>query len=196
MAERDPADGVVFFATAVEFRSWLADNHAVVTEQWVGFWKKATGVPSITWPESVDQALCFGWIDGLRKSIDEDRYKIRFTPRRPGSYWSQVNLRRAAELIELGSMQPAGLAAYEARDADRDDRYSFERENPALSEELEREFRAHPEAWSFFESQPPGYRRVATHWVISAKREETRARRLRTLIEDSAAGLRIKELRR
>lgn len=196
MSDHDVADGAVFFASADDFRSWLAENHDVVGELWVGYWKKSSGVASLTWPESVDQALCYGWIDGVRKSVDGDRYKIRFTPRRPRSIWSAVNLKRVPELIEAGLMEAPGMAVYEASDPERTNRYSFERENAKLTEEQEAAFRANPDAWAFFQSQPPGYRKLVTHWVTSAKRESTRARRLARLMEDSAAGLRIKELRR
>jgi len=185
-----------FFPTAAVFRHWLAEHHDSERELWVGFYKKGTGRPSITWPESVDEALCFGWIDGLRKSIDGEAYMIRFTPRRIGSIWSRVNLERVAVLIQEGRMTPGGIAAYEARDPEKTDRYSFEQDTLRLSREQEREFRRHPEAWAFWKAQPPGYRKQATGWVVGAKREETRARRLETLIEDSANGLRIKELRR
>lgn len=196
MSDHDVADGAVFFASADDFRSWLAENHDVVGELWVGYWKKSTGVPSLTWPESVDEALCYGWIDGVRKSVDGDRYKIRFTPRRPRSIWSAVNLKRVPELIEAGLMEAPGMAVYEARDPERTNQYSFERENAKLTEEQEAAFRANPDAWAFFQSQPPGYRKLVTHWVTSAKRESTRARRLARLMEDSANGLRIKEMRR
>jgi len=162
----------------------------------VGFRKKATGKPSITWPESVDEALCYGWIDGIRKSIDDEAYMIRFTPRRTGSIWSRVNLERVAALIAEGRMAAAGLAAYEARDPKKSGIYSFERAEARLSREQEREFKRNEEAWRFWRAQPPGYRKQATWWVVSAKREETRARRLARLIDDSANGLRIKELRR
>jgi uncharacterized protein YdeI (YjbR/CyaY-like superfamily) len=185
-----------FFPTPADFRGWLAEHHDSEGELWVGFYKKTTGKPSITWPESVDEALCFGWIDGLRRSIDGEAYMIRFTPRRTGSTWSRVNLERVGLLIEEGRMTPSGMAAYEARDPEKTGRYSFEQDDIRLSREQEREFRRHAEAWRFWKAQPPGYRKQATGWVVSAKREETRARRLATLIEDSANGLRIKELRR
>ncbi len=191
-------DGVrpTFFATPADFRRWLADHHAERDELWVGYYKKATGRPSITWPESVDEALCFGWIDGLRKSVDGESYMIRFTPRRSGSVWSRVNLERVTALTEAGRMMPAGLAVYEKRDPDKSGLYSFEREGARLTKTQEKEFRSRPGAWAFWEAQPPGYRKQATWWVVSAKREETRARRLATLIADSEKGLRIKQLRR
>lgn len=187
----------VFFASGEEFRAWLANHHATANELWVGFHKKHTGRPSLSWPESVDAALAFGWIDGIRKSIDGDAYVIRFTPRKRGSIWSNVNIRKAEALIRDGLMHPAGLRAFEARDANKSGIYSFEqRQNPRLTAAELKELRSNAAAWKFFQAQPPGYRRLTTHWVISAKRPETRARRLRTLIEDSAAGQRIRELRR
>ncbi|HUP47846.1 MAG TPA: YdeI/OmpD-associated family protein [Thermoanaerobaculia bacterium] len=188
---------VTFFETPADFRRWLRKHHRSRSELWVGFHKKGSGRPSITWPGAVDEALCFGWIDGVRKTIDGESYAIRFTPRRGGSTWSSVNTRRARELIRDGRMQPAGLRAFEARDAKKSSLYSFEQRTEArLGEELEARFRADAAAWSFFQAQPPGYRRTVTWWVMSAKREETRARRLQTLIEDSAAGRRIGLLRR
>jgi uncharacterized protein YdeI (YjbR/CyaY-like superfamily) len=189
-------DSPIFFSAAAHFRTWLAEHHDSKDELWVGFYKKATGKPSITWPESVDEALCFGWIDGIRKSVDDQAYAIRFTPRRPGSHWSKVNLERVSVLIEQGRMAPAGTRAYEARDPERSARYSYERERARFTREQERELRSNADAWAFWKAQPPGYRKLTTHWVVSAKREETRARRLARLIEDSANGLRIKELRR
>lgn len=176
-----------YFATPVDFRVWLAANHATAGELWVGFYKKGSGRPSITWPESVDEALCYGWIDGLRKRLDDKRYVIRFTPRRRGSIWSEVNQRRVAELSAAGRMQPAGLAAYEARDDDKSRLYSYEARHQPLDPAYETEFRADVAAWAYWEAQPPHYRRGATHWVMSAKREETRRRRLAALIADSAA---------
>jgi uncharacterized protein YdeI (YjbR/CyaY-like superfamily) len=186
----------VHFATADEFGAWLAENHDRVDVLWVGFWKMATGRPSITWPGSVEQALCWGWIDGLRRSIDDERYAIRFTPRRADSTWSAKNLETYAELEAGGRIQPPGRAAFERRDPEKTDEYSFEQQNAELSDEFRRRFQADESAWSFFQSQPPGYRKTATWWVMSAKREATRQRRLATLIEDSAAGLRIGPLRR
>lgn len=187
---------VLFFPTPEDFGNWLAEHHDERDELWVGYYKKATGKPSMTWPESVDEALCHGWIDGVRKSIDRQAYKIRFTPRRPGSHWSLVNLGRVAVLIAEGRMTPHGLAVYEARVPENSGRYSFERERAELSAEQVADFRAEPRAWDFWNAQPPGYRKQATWWVVSAKREETRERRLATLIADSANGLRIKQLRR
>jgi uncharacterized protein YdeI (YjbR/CyaY-like superfamily) len=185
-----------FFPTPNDFRRWLEEHHDSEDELWVGFHKKATGRPTITWPESVDEALCFGWIDGLRKSVDDDAYMIRFTPRRPSSTWSLVNLERVTALLEEGRMAEAGIAAYEARDPEKAGIYAFESDDARLSRQQEREFRRHAEAWAFWKAQPPGYRRQTTRWVVSAKREATRARRLATLIDDSANRRRIKQLRR
>jgi uncharacterized protein YdeI (YjbR/CyaY-like superfamily) len=185
-----------FFATPAEFRRWLARHHASEAELWVGFHKKGSGTPSITWPESVDEALCVGWIDGIRKSIDAGRYMIRFTPRRRGSIWSVVNTARARALIEEGRMRPAGLAAFEARTAGRTGVYAFEREKAAtLDADMEATFRRDRVAWRNFNAMPPGYRRTALHWVTSAKRSETRAKRLATLIADARAGQRLAQLR-
>ena len=181
-----------FFATPAEFRAWLERHHADENEVVVGFYKKATGRPTMSWTDAVREALCFGWIDGIRRSIDAESYSNRFTPRKPSSNWSAVNVRHAEELIRAGRMTPAGLAAFEARASARTGVYSYEQRNEArLDEAQERQFRADEQAWEFFQSQPPGYRQTAIFWVVSAKREETRARRLATLIEDSARGRRI-----
>ena len=179
----------IFFATADDFRAWLEEHHASERELLVGFHKTGSGRPSMTWPESVDQALCFGWIDGVRRRIDDASYSIRFTPRKPRSTWSAVNVKRAAELIELGLMHPAGLAAFERRGDDRTAIYAYEQRKAAeLEPAMEEQFRADEGAWAWFQAQAPSYRRAATHWVTSAKKPETRARRLRQLIADSKAG--------
>jgi uncharacterized protein YdeI (YjbR/CyaY-like superfamily) len=186
-----------FFAEPADFRAWLEKNHDRASELWVGFHKKGSGRPSITWPESVDEALCFGWIDGVRKSLGPDSYMIRFTPRKARSTWSAVNIKRAQELAAEGRMRPAGLKAFEARTDDRSAIYAYEQRHAAkLDPEQEREFRANAKAWEYFQSRPPSYRRTATWWVVSAKREETRRKRLRTLIEDSAQGRTIRQLTR
>ena len=182
---------VLFFETPSEFRAWLEVNHETATELWVGFHKKATGRPSMTWPEAVDQALCFGWIDGIRKSVDEHSYTNRFTPRKPTSNWSKVNVEKVAKLTEQGLMTPAGLRAFALRDEARSGIYSFEERPTELPPEYAERFQQHAPAWAFFQAQPPGYRRTAMHWVLSAKREETRLKRLETLIEDSANARRI-----
>lgn len=181
-----------FFATPAQLRAWLQKHHRTATELWVGFYKKGSGHPSITWPESVDEALCFGWIDGVRKRLVDDRYVIRFTPRRKGSTWSTVNTRRMQALLHEGRVRPAGLAAFEARSETRSGVYSFEqREAPAFDAALEQRFKANEPAWAFFQAQPPGYRRMATHYVMSARREETRLRRLHIVVAHSAAGRRL-----
>jgi len=181
-----------YFATAAAFRRWLEENHATAAELLVGFRKVDSGKPSMTWKESVDEALCFGWIDGIRRRIDHESYSIRFTPRRPRSIWSAINTRRVAELDAEGRMAPAGLAAFRARDPARTELYSYEARNPALAPELEAELRASPAAWRYFQDEAPWYRRTASHWVMSAKKEETRRSRMATLIADCAAGRRIK----
>ena len=180
-----------FFKSPEELRRWLLANHDSADELLVGLYKKSSGKPSITWPQLVDQLLCFGWIDGVRKSLDENRYTIRVTPRRKGSVWSAVNLRRVPELVELGWMQPSGLSAYEARDEEKTRPYSYERDQAALDAELEAAFRANVRAWIVFAAQPPGYRKIAAFYVMSAKREETRRRRLENLIRESESGRRI-----
>jgi uncharacterized protein YdeI (YjbR/CyaY-like superfamily) len=186
-----------FFATPDELRAWLEEHHGTETELLVGFHKKSSGRPSITWPESVDQALCFGWIDGVRRRIDDDSYSIRFTPRKARSTWSVGNVKRFGELSELGLVRPAGVAAFERRSEDRTGIYSYERREAAtLEPAMEERFRARARAWSWFEAQPAWYRRTATHWVISAKKPETRERRLQRLIEDSAAGRTVPPLTR
>lgn len=188
---------VFFFATPSEFRAWLDENHTTETELFVGFYKRGSGKPSLTWPESVDAALCYGWIDGVRNAIDEVRYRIRFTPRKPTSTWSAVNVKRAAELKKLGLMRPAGIKAFEARKGDKTGIYAYEqRKNAKLPPAYEKKFRANKKAWAFFQSQPPWYQRTASYRVISAKQEATREKRLAQLIRDSEAGEPIKELRR
>ena len=187
----------MFFASPEEFRAWLEEHHESETEVFVGYWKKATGRPSLTRSQAVDQALCFGWIDGRANGIDDERYMQRFTPRKKGSNWSKVNIGKVAELTRQGLMRPAGVAAFEARSEAKSGVYSFERDKPAeLPKEYERRFRADAKAWEWFQAQAPWYRRTATHWVVSAKREDTRERRLATLIEDSANARTLKQLTR
>jgi uncharacterized protein YdeI (YjbR/CyaY-like superfamily) len=184
-----------FFATPADFAAWLERHHETSTELIVGFYRRGSGKPSITWPEAVEQALRFGWIDGVRRRLDDDSYTIRFTPRRPGSHWSAVSVARAQELIAQGVMRPAGVAAFERRRADRTAQATYEQATEArLDPEQERRLRADPRAWEFFSAQPPWYRRTAIHWVVRAKRSETRERRLARLIEDSAGGRRIPPL--
>jgi uncharacterized protein YdeI (YjbR/CyaY-like superfamily) len=187
----------IFFATPDKIRAWLENNHTNAQELWVGFYKRDSGKPSITWPESVDAALCYGWIDGVRKNIDEVSYMIRFTPRRPSSVWSAINIRRAAELKKSGLMKPAGHKAFAQRSEKRSQIYAYEqREQARFDGAREKKFKANRRAWQFFQSQPPWYRRTSTYWVMTAKKEETRQRRLATLIEDSAQGKTIARLTR
>jgi uncharacterized protein YdeI (YjbR/CyaY-like superfamily) len=186
----------LFFSTQADFRKWLSKNYDKADELWVGYYKKDTGIPSIDWPQSVDEALCFGWIDGIRKSVDKKSYKIRFTPRRPKSNWSAINIARVKELTKLGLMQPSGLDAFSKRDERKSEVYSFERKDVTLDKKYESEFRKNKGAWTFFSSAPPSYQKPAMWWVMSAKQEETRLKRLTQLIQDSAAGLKIKQLRR
>ncbi|MGH9388500.1 MAG: YdeI/OmpD-associated family protein [Vicinamibacteria bacterium] len=184
-----------FFETPAHFRKWLEANHEKASELWVGFYKVG-GKPSITWHESVREALSFGWIDGVRKSVDEGSYTIRFSPRKPSSVWSAINVRIAKELIEEGRMLPAGLRAFEARKENRSGIYSYENRPQTLPDAYEKKLRKNGAAWKTFQAQPPWYRRTVTWWVVSAKKEETRLKRLEQLIADSAKGLTIAALRR
>ena len=177
-----------FFPTPAHLRAWFEKHHDRADEMWVGYYKKATGLPSVTWPESVDEALCFGWIDGIRKSVDDRSYKIRFTPRRKGSHWSARNLGRMKHLIDAGLVTETGMAAYRARDPENEKRAAYEQGEVRLPAEYEHRFRAVQEAWSYWEEERPWYRKQVTWWVVSAKREETRRRRLRILIESCAQG--------
>lgn len=187
----------VFFASSAAFRTWLEEYHDQARELWVGFHKKSSGRPSLTWQESVDAVLCFGWIDGIRKSVNASSYTIRFTPRKPDSTWSAVNIRRVGELTKMGLMRPAGLKAFEKRQDDKSAIYSYEQRKTAkLSGVYEKQFRANKNALKFFQAQAPWYRRTASWWVISAKKEETRLKRLATLIEDSERGQRVGPLQR
>jgi uncharacterized protein YdeI (YjbR/CyaY-like superfamily) len=180
-----------FFESRENFREWLEQNHDSAEELLLGLYKKGSGKPSITLREAQDEALCFGWIDGVARSIDESSWAIRLTPRRPGSVWSAVNIKAAHELIVAGRINPAGLTAFEKRDEKRAKQYSYERENPEFDAECAKAFRANKDAWKFFQAQPAGYQRLNTWWVMSAKTEETRARRLAVLIEISGHGRRI-----
>ncbi|MGZ4967318.1 MAG: YdeI/OmpD-associated family protein [Chthoniobacterales bacterium] len=183
----------IFFATPNEFRAWLEKNHAAVKVQWVGFYRKASGRASITWPESVDEALCVGWIDGLRKGIDSASYMIRFTPRTATSAWSEINIGRVAVLVREGRMLPAGEKAFAARLEKKSGVYSYEqRKNPVLDKNLERRFRKNSKAWKFFHAQSPSYRKMMTWYVISAKLDATRQKRLDRVIAESEAGRRIR----
>ncbi len=187
---------VQFFATAPAFRKWLERNFDKKSEAWVGFYQKSSGKKSITYSEAIDEALCLGWIDGIRKKVGPDSYTNRFTPRRDQSQWSSVNIKRAQELADLGRMHPSGLKAFEgAKEQAR--KYSYEQRNQArLDEAMEKQFRQNTAAWEYFQSQAPWYRRTATFWVLSAKKGETRQARFATLIEDSANKRPIKPLRR
>jgi uncharacterized protein YdeI (YjbR/CyaY-like superfamily) len=183
-----------FFKSPSAFGKWLEAHHASSKELWVGFYKKDSRKPSITWPESVDEALCFGWIDGIRKSIDEESYMIRFTPRKPSSVWSSVNIGNVDKLIKDNRMRPAGMKAFEARKENRSGIYAYEQRSAELVEPYQAKFKRNKAAWKFFQSQPAWYRKVANWWVVSAKREETRLKRLDQLIEDSAQGRTIRQV--
>lgn len=184
-----------YFRTAEELRQWFDQHHTTAAELLLGYYKKDSNMQSVTWPESVEQALCFGWIDGIRRSIDEHRYCIRFTPRREGSIWSKVNIDLCERLIREGKMQPMGLAAFGKRKAEKSKVYSFEQEVPVtFTPAYLKKFKANKKAWTQFEAMAPYYRKAAVHWVMSAKQEATRERRLETLIADSEAGQKIKQM--
>jgi uncharacterized protein YdeI (YjbR/CyaY-like superfamily) len=183
-----------FFATQSDFRKWFKKNHLKEKELLVGFYKTASKKPSITWPQSVDEALCFGWIDGIRRSIDHEAYSIRFTPRKPKSIWSAINIKKAESLIKQGLMQSAGLAAFEKREDHRSKIYSYEKLPSVLDPEYEQKIKANKKAWNFFSSLSPSIRNVSVHWVMSAKQEKTRLARLERLIKDSESGSKIKPL--
>jgi uncharacterized protein YdeI (YjbR/CyaY-like superfamily) len=183
-----------FFSNPKELRAWYEANHDRLSALVIGFHKKATGKESLTYQEALDEALAHGWIDGIRRSLGEESYTIRYTPRRKTSIWSQVNMRRVAELEAAGRMHPAGVRAFEERDPRRQNQYSSENRHKGLEKNYEDELRSNDKAWAFFEQQPPSYRHTAGFWVMSAKQEATRHRRLRTLISDSEKGMRIKPL--
>lgn len=195
MAQLTPSN-IQFFESPEQFRSWLETNSEKAKEVWVGFHKRDTGKPSLTWSESVDQALCFGWIDGIRKSLGETSYVIRFTPRNPKSVWSAVNIKKVEELKKQGLMKLAGIKLYEARSLERSEIYSFEQGNITLPEPYLGTFKENKTAWKNFEAMPPSYRKPAIWWVLSAKQEITRLKRLQTLIQDSENNLRIGQMRR
>ncbi len=174
-----------FFPTQTDFRQWLEANHERETELLVGFYKVGSGKPSMNWSESVDQALCFGWIDGIRRSVDAESYSIRFTPRKPKSVWSAVNIKKIEELTKQGLMKPAGIAAFAKREESRSGIYAYENKPEKLPDEFEKQFRANEKAWNFFEKQPNGYRKTMFYWVMSAKQEATRLSRLQRLIDES-----------
>jgi uncharacterized protein YdeI (YjbR/CyaY-like superfamily) len=177
----------VFFRTAAEFRRWLRKHHDTASEVMVGFYRKASGKGGITYAEALDEALCFGWIDGVRRKLDDDSYTNRFSPRRPRSNWSDVNIKRVGELMAEGRMAAPGKKAFAARDAAREAKYSYERRITELDPESRREFRRRPTAWKFFEAQPPSYRRLICNYVMSAKKDETRRRRLDRVVAVSGA---------
>ncbi len=183
--------GVVYFESPAAFRAWLKKNHAKEKELWVGYYRKGTGRPSLTWQEAVDEALCFGWIDGVRKSVDAERFVQRFTPRKPISNWSAINVGRVEELIARKRMAPAGLAAFERRDEKRTAIYAYENRPKVLAPEYEKELRRNAKAAAFFDALPPAFKKLMVFWVMSAKQEETRQKRLRRLIDSSAAGKRL-----
>lgn len=180
-----------FLASQSAFRKWLEQHHAETRELWVGFYRKESGKGGITYPQALDEALCFGWIDGLRKAVDDSSYIVRFTPRKPDSIWSAVNVRHIERLIESGQMQKPGLNAFKTRDLRKSQLYSYERYNCKLETAHEKQFKANAKSWEFFCAQAPWYRRTTTWWVVSARREETRLKRLATLIADSEKGRRI-----
>ncbi len=182
---------ITYFKSPSDLRKWFETHHASTKELWVGYHKKGAGNPSITWPESVDEALCVGWIDGVRKSVDESRYTIRFSPRKASSIWSAVNMKRAEVLIAEGRMRPTGLKAFEARRENRSGIYAYEQRPLSLDEPYEKKLRQNKAAWVFFQAQPPSYRKTLAWWVLSAKKEETRLTRLAKLIEVSARGRRL-----
>ncbi|MEJ8569391.1 YdeI/OmpD-associated family protein [Elongatibacter sediminis] len=189
-------ESALFFPEPADFRAWLDKHHATAVHVWVGYFKKHTGRPSVTWEDTVSEALCYGWIDGIRKSLDDESYVIRFTPRKPKSVWSQRNIDLVEQLTMEGRMKPEGLAAFEHRNAHPDSGYRTANLAADLTPEMIGQFKARSVAWAFYEQQPPGYRRQAARWVMGAKREDTRKRRLATLIDDSAQSLRIKQLRK
>ena len=179
-------DRLRFFRTVGEFRRWLEKNHAKSDELWIGFYKKNSEKGGVTYAQALDESLCYGWIDGIRKTLDDESFTIRFTQRKPTSIWSNVNIGHVARLTKEGRMQPAGIAAYQKKDDTRAGVYSFERKIAQLEPAMVKQFKREPAAWKYFESQPPYYRRAASWWVISAKRDETRASRLERLINISA----------
>ncbi|HEU0275358.1 MAG TPA: YdeI/OmpD-associated family protein [Candidatus Udaeobacter sp.] len=183
---------IKFFKSPKDFRRWLEKNHSSEQELWVGYHKKSSDEPSMSWPESVDQALCFGWIDGIRKSVDDSRYTIRFTPRRRGSIWSAVNIKRAQELSDKGLMSPAGIAAFKERKENRSGIYSYEQRSATLDGQYEKRLKQNKAACDFFYTQPPSYRKAMGWWIVSAKRDATRLKRLEKLITECARGKRLK----
>ena len=182
---------ITYFRTPADLRQWFAKHHATATEMWIGYYKKGSGKPSVTWPESVDEALCVGWIDGIRKTVDDERYTIRFTPRRRGSVWSAININRVAALSKEGRMRRAGVAAFEGRLESKSRIYAYEQRSEHLPEPYTGMLRKNAVAWQFFEAQPPSYRKLVSYWISTAKKEETRLRRLARLIDASSHGKRL-----
>jgi len=186
---------LLFFPSQLDFRDWLEHNHDSAKEVYVGFYKKGSGKQNMTWSQSVDQALCYGWIDGVRKSIDSESYHIRFTPRKPNSTWSTININKVEELTRQGLMKPSGIASFALRKEDKSGIYTYEQqEGVKLSDDFETKFRANAKAWAFFQSLPPSYHKPAIKWVMSAKQEATRIKRLNELINDSETGRKIRAL--
>jgi uncharacterized protein YdeI (YjbR/CyaY-like superfamily) len=185
----------IFFATQSDLRKWFEENHNKQTELLFGFYKVGSGKPSITWPQSVDEALCFGWIDGIRRSIDDESYCIRFTPRKAKSTWSAVNIKKVEELTKMGLMKPEGLAAFNKRDEANSKIYSYENEALKLARNYEKKLKGNKKAFTFFSQQAPSYQNATTRWILSAKQETTRLSRLETLIRDSEEGQLIKPMR-
>ena len=181
----------VFFKTSVEFRAWLRNNHSRATELWVGFYKTSSSNKGIMYPEALDEALCYGWIDAVRKNVDDNRWTIRFTPRKPTSIWSVVNIKHVKRLIRLGRMKPPGLQAFHRRDKEKSKIYSYEVRDRPLEPKYAKRFKADPRAWKYFCSQAPSYQKVARRWIIAAKQEETRMRRLDFLLEASRTGQKL-----
>ncbi len=185
---------ITFFKSQSDLHKWLYKYHSKAIELWVGYFKVGTGKKSISYKESLDEALCYGWIDGIRKSLNDESYTIRFTPRKPNSIWSHVNIKRAKELEKLGLMKPPGLTIFHSFDKRKTNRYSFEQKRVKLNKDYEKKFKANKKAWQYFQSMPPSYQKPALWWVVSAKQEETRLHRLNTLINDSEEGRKIKVL--
>lgn len=186
-----PKELITFFETQQDFRNWLEAHHELATELLVGYYKVGSGKPSMSWSQSVDQALCFGWIDGVRRSIDKESYCIRFTPRRPTSNWSAINIRKIEELTKAGLMKPAGVKAFALRKENKSEVYSYENEALPLAPDLEKQFRENKEAWDFFMKQAPSYRKAIAKWIVSAKQEKTRQSRLERAIQESALQKRL-----
>lgn len=182
---------IKYFKSPGEFRKWFEKNHETKRELWVGYYKKSSRQPTMTWPESVGQALCFGWIDGIRKSVDEMRYTIRFTPRKRGSIWSAINITRAQELHSKGLMKSAGVAAFRTRKENKSGIYSYEQRSAGLVARYDKKLRQNKAAWDFFYAQSPSYRKTVGWWVVSAKQEATRLKRLQKLMDQSARGKRL-----